>query len=70
MKIAEIFSQGGCGGGHGHGDYGHGGYGGGGYGDSQRHYRHEGSYRSYYGGHNGDRYERHNEGGLLGILGD
>ena len=63
MKIAEIFSLGGCGG----GSYGHGG---GGYGDSERHYHHEDSYRSYYGGHNGDRYERHNEGGLLGIFGD
>ncbi|MGH3780919.1 MAG: hypothetical protein ACRDRO_09915 [Pseudonocardiaceae bacterium] len=61
MKIAEIFSQG-CGSNHG----GHRG----GYGDSERHYRHEDYYRSYYGGHNGDRYGRHNEGGLLGILGD
>lgn len=66
MKIAEIFSHG-CGSNHG----GHrGGYGGGGYGDSERRYRHEDSYRRYYGGHDGDRYERHNEGGLLGILGD
>lgn len=59
MKIAEIFSHGGCGGR---------GYGGG-YGDSERHNRRE----SYYGGsdrhHGEEHYDRHNRGGLLGILG-
>jgi len=57
MKIAEIFSFGGSYGNH----EGHRSYGG-----SERHYRH-GYYSrsSYYGSH----YDRHNGGGLLGILG-
>jgi hypothetical protein len=55
MKIAEIFSLGGCGG------RGHGG--------SERHYRHGDYYRSSYREHYGERYDRHDRGGLLGILG-
>lgn len=60
MKIASVFSLGGCGGR---------GYGSGGYGGSERHYRHEDSYRSNYGSHRGEHYDRHDDGGLLGILG-
>jgi hypothetical protein len=59
MKIAEIFSLGGRS--HGGGGYGYGGY--------ERHYRHGDSYRSSYGGHRGEHYDRHHGGGLLGILG-
>ena len=67
MKIAEIFSLGRCGGGHG---YDGGGYGGSrGYGGSGHHYRHEDYYRSSYGGHRGEHYDRHRGGGLLRILG-
>jgi hypothetical protein len=54
MKIAEIFSLGGCGG-HGYSDGGYGGWGG--HGGSERHYSHGDYHRSSYGG------------GLLGILG-
>ena len=65
MKIGEIFSVGGCGGR---------GYGGGysrpgGYGGSERRYRHGDHYRGSYGGHDGERYDRYDGGGLLGILG-
>jgi hypothetical protein len=57
MKIAEIFSFG-C---------GSGGYGGsGGY---ERHYHHGSYSRSYEGYRHGDQYDRHNGGGLLGIIG-
>lgn len=65
MRIVEIFSLGGCGG----RGYSGGSYGGSGYSDSERHYRHRDYYRSYYGGHNGGHYDRHDGGGLLGILG-
>jgi hypothetical protein len=63
MKIAEIFSLGRCGGGYGHG------HGGGSYGGSERDYRHGDYYRSSYGRRSGEHYDRHNGGGLLGILG-
>ncbi len=68
MRIAEIFSSG-CG--HG-GHSGHGGYGSsGGYGGSERNYRHEDYYRSSYdGSRGGDRYDRSEGGGLLGIFGE
>jgi hypothetical protein len=66
MKIAEIFSLGGRGGrGHDGGGYG----GSGGYGRSERHYGHGDNYRSSYGGHSGKHYDRHDDDGLLGILG-
>ena len=64
MKISEIFSLGGCGGG-----YGHGGYGGGRYGGSERDYPHGDYYRSSYERRSGEHYDRHDDGGLLGILG-
>lgn len=60
MKIAEIFSLGGCGGR---------GYECGGYGGSERHYRHGDSYRSSYSGYRSEHYDRRHGGGLLGILG-
>jgi hypothetical protein len=60
MKIAEIFSLGGCGG-RGHG---------GGYGYSERHNRHGDDYRSYRYDRGGEYYDRHEGGGLLGILGE
>ena len=66
MKIAEIFSVGGCGG-RSHGGRGYGGSGS--YGGSERHYRHGDYYRSSYGRHSGEHYDRHDGGGLLGILG-
>lgn len=66
MKIAEIFSVGGCGG-HGYGDGGYGGWGG--HGGSERHYSRGDYHRSSYGGHRGEHYDRHESGGLLGILG-
>lgn len=62
MKVAEIFSLGGCGG------RGYGGEGSHGYGDYERHNRHGDYYRSSYGGHRGEHYDRR-DGGLLGILG-
>jgi hypothetical protein len=67
MKVAEIFSLGGCGGGHHGGGYGGGGHRG--YGGSDRHYGHGDYYMSSYGGHGGEHYDRHEGGGLLGILG-
>jgi hypothetical protein len=66
MKISEIFSLGGC---DGRG-YGHGGYGGGSYGGSERDYRHGDYHRSSYGRRSGEHYDRHDGGGLLGILGE
>jgi hypothetical protein len=60
MKIAEIFSHGGCGGR---------GYGSEGYGDSERYNRHR-DYRGSYSEHNGEHYDRHDDGGLLGIFGE
>ena len=59
MKIAEIFSNGGC------GDRGHGN----GYGDSEHHTRRDDYFGSSYRDHNGEGYDRHDRGGLLGILG-
>ncbi|MGB8995311.1 MAG: hypothetical protein WCB57_18805 [Pseudonocardiaceae bacterium] len=59
MKIAEIFSHGGCGGrGHGGCD-----------GDSERHNRRGDYYWSSDRDHNEEHYDRHRGGGLLGILG-
>jgi hypothetical protein len=66
MKIADVFSLGGCGGrGYGGSNYDRSG----GYGSSKRHYRHGDYYRRSYGGHDGRHYDRHVGGGLLGILG-
>jgi hypothetical protein len=59
MRIAEIFTSG-CGRG-----------GRDGYGGDERRYDHE-DYRrsSYYGSRDGDHYGRHEDRGILGILGD
>ena len=66
MKVGEIFSLGGCGG----RGYGGGGYDrSGGYGGFERHYRHGDYYRGSYGDYDGEHYDRHDGGGLLGILG-